>query len=217
MLTGFVSKKRPLAKFIIMLLIGLILLIEFVTMFGNYSARGSHENAAISFSFLATAILLGLLLFCMLSNREDHARGLGFAYLAYYVISTFLSIGNPFYSLHAGNHGTFVAAAVFAILSNTILIAIVVLSLISFLNGKNFDKAIDILLIAFLGVNFLAMIMLMSGYAVSKYYTWPSYFSAIESKLFMPAFVTLGFLYLTSTSEVQVEDEPYEDTVVEDK
>ena len=93
MLSNFVSKNRYLVKLIVMTLIGLVMLFDFITLFGSYSNQ-TGANAGVSFSFLASAALLGLLLFCMLSNKEDYAKMLGVLYLAYYVISILLSVGN---------------------------------------------------------------------------------------------------------------------------
>ena len=137
MLSNFVSKNRYLVKLIVMTLIGLVMLFDFITLFGSYSNQ-TGANAGVSFSFLASAALLGLLLFCMLSNKEDYAKMLGVLYLAYYVISILLSVGSPFYSFYKGNHGTFITASVFVIIANTCVVALVVLGILSYLNGKSF-------------------------------------------------------------------------------
>ena len=81
MLTNLVSKNKYLVRMIIMVLIGLILLFGFITMIGGYS-KDSAANAGATFSFVILAVLLGLLLYCILTNRHDYAGALGFIYLA---------------------------------------------------------------------------------------------------------------------------------------
>ena len=212
MLSNFVSKYRLLTKLIIMVLIGLIVIFDFITLFGSYSNQAG-SNAGVTFNFIASAALLGLLLFCMLSNKTEYAKSLGIIYLAYYVISTILSVGNPFYSFYEGNHGTFVAASTFVMLANTCLVAVVVLALLTFLNGKSFGMVLDIILLAFLFFSFMSFIMYMAAYGNAKY-GWTSFMNVVVSRMFKPCLVVLGYLYLTTKGSTPRQDE---DTTIEDK
>jgi len=213
MLSNFVSKNRYLVKLIVMTLIGLVMLFDFITLFGSYSNQ-TGANAGVSFSFLASAALLGLLLFCMLSNKEDYAKMLGVLYLAYYVISILLSVGNPFYSFYKGNHGTFITASVFVVIANTCVVALVVLGVLSYLNGKSFAAINEILYLVFLGASVMAFIMYMAAYGIAKY-DWTSFMNVTVSRLLKPCLAVLGYLYMSdkSTDNQRVD----EDTTIEDK
>ena len=213
MLSNFVSKNRYLVKLIVMTLIGLVMLFDFITLFGSYSNQ-TGANAGVSFSFLASAALLGLLLFCMLSNKEDYAKMLGVLYLAYYVISILLSVGSPFYSFYKGNHGTFITASVFVVIANTCVVALVVLGVLSYLNGKSFAAINEILYLVFLCASVMAFIMYMAAYGIAKY-DWTSFMNVVVSRLLKPCLAVLGYLYMSekSTENQRVD----EDTTIEDR
>ena len=194
MLNDFVAKNKSLVRWIIIGLIGLIIIFNFIALIGSYS-NASGSNAAITFNFIANAALLGILLYCMLGDKTDLAKAIGFIYLAYYVISTLLGIGNPFSSFYDGNHGTFVAAATFMLIANLIFLGVVVMGILTYLNGQQFGIVVDVMLLAYLFFNFMAWILYMAGYAVYEY-RWTSFMNLTVSRILTPALVVLGYLYL---------------------
>ena len=119
-----------------------------------------------------------------------------------------LGIGSPFSSFYETNHGAFVAAATFMLIANFIFLGVVVMGIMTYLNGKSFGIAVDVMLLAYLFFNFLAWILYMSGYGVYDY-KWTSYMNVTVSRILKPCLVVIAYVYLNCKDEPK--DEPLED------
>lgn len=216
MINGFVSKNKELVKYIIIGLIGLIILLDFIALFGSFS-NNAGSNAGVFFYFIVKVALLGLLVVCILTEKHDYAKFLGIAYLTYYVISMLLSIDVPFYEFYDGNSGAGITAGVFEMIAMFTYLGVVVMLVLEALGKHKFGMELDIVIFAFLGLMFLTMIVKMAAYGKANY-GWASYMRLFSRYLFMPALACLGYFYLTAKEEVvEIKDEPLESFDAEPK
>ncbi len=216
MINNFISKNKNIFKFVIMGLIGLIILFEFISLFGSFGSNAG-ANAGSFFSFFFFVTLLGLLLVCMIINKEEYAKFLGISYLTYFIISTLLNFGSPFYAFYDGSDGVYVAAATFKMIGGVVFVAIVVMVLIQALSKITFPSLVlDILFFAYIGCQIMCWILFLARYADINA-DWTSFMSLFENYLFMPCLAVIGYFYMKAdtVSEQPNKDEQYVE--IEDK
>ena len=195
MIKSFIKSNYSIFRIVLMALIGVIFLFNFISLFGNYSDSAS-TNFGITVSFVVFNGLLAILLYCILSNKDQYTQFLGFVLLAYYVISTLLNLDSPFYSFYDGAHGTVVARAVFQIFQLLAFLSFVVIAIIEKINRTELKigkiSILDILALAYLFFSLMVFIMEMCVYGVFDY-KWTSFMSSFVNRLFMPCLIVLGY------------------------
>lgn len=213
MIKSFIRKNESIFRICLMALIGLIIAFNFISIFGNYS-NNAGSNFGLTLDFVVYNGLLGLLLFCIITKKDEFTSFLGFAYLTYYVISTLLNVDSPFYSFYDGAHGTVIARAIFNMFALFTFVAIVVLAIIEKTKNREFKIAnkisiIDILALCYLFFMLMVFIMEMCVYGVFKY-GWTSIMGSFNSRLFMPMLVVLGYYMY----QLRFVDAPQDETYV---
>ena len=179
-----------------MALIGVIMLFNFIALIGSYTNAAS-DNFARTIDFLVYNGLLGLLLFCILSNKDDFTRALSLVFLTYVVMSKLLSIETPFWYFYDGAHGTLISEYVFSLVSIVAFVAFVVLSIIEEFKGKTFNITqklllTDLLAFIYIGFEILAWCLGLAYYSVFNA-GWVAYMNITTSCIFIPCLIALGY------------------------
>ena len=219
MITRIVKNNVELFEYVLMGLLGFIILFTGITTFGSFS-NFAAGNIGRMLWFIIYIGLIGILLYCIAANKTDYTKFLAKAYLAYYAISTMLSVSGPFYAYYEENTALRVAEAVFMMLAIFAFIALVVIGVIIKIKGAKLEFVFDILALCYLALEILVWILALCVDAKAKT-GWAAAMNEFTDHLLIPCSVVLGY-YLYQIKFVNTpQDEAYvafnvEDTV-EDK
>ena len=207
MLTRLVKNNIGLFEYVLMGLLGFIILFTGITTFGSLGGFTAGNFGRILW-FIIYIGLIGILLYCIASNRKEYTKFLAKAYLAYYAISTMLSISNPFLAFYEQNSALRVAEAVFVMLAIFVFIALVILGIIIKIKGANLQFVFDVLALCFLALEFIIWILALCVDAKVKT-GWTTAMGEFISHLLMPWTVVVGY-YLYQIKYVNTpQDEEY--------
>ena len=220
MITRFIKNNVGVFEYVLMGLLGFIILFTGITTFGSFG-NFTAGNFGRIFWFILYIGLIGILLYCIASNRKEYTKFLAFAYLAYYAISTMLSVSGPFWAFYDGNLGVRVAEAVFTMLAIFVFIAIVVIGVIQKLSGAKLQFVFDILALCYLALELIIWILALCVDSKTNA-GWVAAMDEFTSHIFIPCSVVLGYyLYQIKYVSTPQDEEyvPFDNTedVVEDK
>ena len=207
MLTRLVKNNFGLFEYVLMGLLGFIILFTGITTFGSFDDFSAGNFGRILW-FIIYIGLIGILLYCIASNKKEYIKFLANAYLAYYAISTMLSISNPFFAFYDRNSALRVAEAVFVMLAIFVFITLVILGIIIKIKGANLQFVFDVLALCYLALEFIIWILALCVDAKAKT-GWTTAMGEFTSHLLIPWSVVVGY-YLYQIKYVNTpQDEEY--------
>ena len=196
MVRSFIEKNEKIFKWVLIGLLCALILFDFVLVIAGVIMLDFWGGTAQFINFILFASLFGLLLFALFAKKTNLARLVGTILLSYWVVSKLLSVGSPFADMAIGTDPFLtIMGSMFELFANFAAVGVVVFYILGAMFGKEFKIVIDILLLAFLGLNVLAFTFNFIDVCVQGFFI-PQLMNCLITDLVFPALAVIGFIYL---------------------